>query len=81
MSKVSLGLLSITIGLIVLATLLELPFAANGSGLLFVAGLVYAYWVARRELQLLTYIKNTPDNGEAKPRRAASVVPQGYSPE
>ncbi|WP_128891347.1 hypothetical protein [Erythrobacter sp. HKB08] len=57
MSKLSIGLTFVTIALIIVAAMYQMPFASNGSGVLLVAGLVYAYWVAKRELHLLAYAK------------------------
>ena len=60
MSKVTLSVFCIAIALIVLATAFGMvPFTTGISGALFVAGLVYAYIVAKREVTLLSYaVKN-----------------------
>ena len=82
MSKTSIVLLFATIGLIIIAALYELPFATNGSGVLLVAGLAYAYVVAKRELGALSYALSNPEvfEDEQESRRPAAV-PTGFSAE
>lgn len=55
MSKTSMALLAIAAALVTLATYLELPFAAGGSGVLLLVALGYAYVVAKRDVTLLSY--------------------------
>ncbi|MFN2098924.1 hypothetical protein [Altererythrobacter sp. MF3-039] len=62
MSKLSMAALMIAAALIVLAVILDLPFVRGGSGVFLLAGLAYAYVVAKREVELLTYaVKNRDD--------------------
>lgn len=55
MSNISIGILFAAIGLIIVAVALDVWFVANGSGVVLVAGLVYAYIVAKREAALISY--------------------------
>ncbi len=48
--------------LIVLAVFFDLPFVRNGSGVILLVGLGYAYTVAKREVQLLNYAVNHRDD-------------------
>ena len=61
MSKTTITLMFAAIALIILATILELPFTANGSSVLLVAALAYAYVVAKRELETLSYALKNPE--------------------
>ena len=59
MSRITIAFLFITIALIIVSVLLDVPFLRGGSGLIFVAALVYSYIVAKREIELLSYaVKN-----------------------
>ena len=59
MSRITIAFLFITIALIILSVLFEVPFLRGGSGLIFIAALVYSYIVAKREVELLSYaVKN-----------------------
>ena len=50
--------------LIVLAVFFDLPFVRNGSGVILLVGLGYAYTVAKREVQLLNYAVNHRDHDD-----------------
>ena len=50
--------------LIVLAVFLDIPFVRNGSGVILLVGLGYAYTVAKREVELLTYAVNHREDEE-----------------
>ena len=59
MSRITIAFLFITIALIIVSVLLDVPFLRGGSGMIFVAALVYSYIVAKREIELLSYaVKN-----------------------
>lgn len=59
MSRITIAFLFITIALIIVSVLLDVPFLRGGSGMVFVAALVYSYIVAKREIELLSYaVKN-----------------------
>ncbi|MBO6610081.1 hypothetical protein [Altererythrobacter sp.] len=64
MSKLSLSILMAAVVLIVLAVFFDLPFVRNGSGVILLVGLGYAYTVAKREVQLLNYAVNHRDGEE-----------------
>ena len=61
MSKVSLGTLLAAVALVVLAVILDVPFMRSGSGVILLGGLIYAYTVAKREVELLAYAVNRMD--------------------
>ena len=52
------------VALIVLAVIFDMPFVRNGSGVILLVGLGYAYTVAKREVQLLQYAVNHSDDDE-----------------
>ena len=62
MSKLSLSIFMAAVVLIVLAVFFDLPFVRNGSGVILLVGLGYAYTVAKREVQLLNYAVNHRDD-------------------
>ncbi|TWJ09138.1 hypothetical protein [Altererythrobacter ishigakiensis] len=62
MSKLSLSIFIAAVVLIVLAVFFDLPFVRNGSGVILLVGLGYAYTVAKREVQLLNYAVNHRDD-------------------
>ena len=49
MSKITIAFLFTTITFIALSVLVDVPFLRGGSGMIFVAALVYCYIVAKRE--------------------------------
>ena len=49
MSKVTLGILCVAIGLIIVAAYFNVLFIAGGSSVVLVVALVYSYVVAKRE--------------------------------
>lgn len=55
LSKTNIALLFVAIALILLAMIFEVSFATGVSGACLIAGLVYAYIVARREVELLSF--------------------------
>ena len=64
MSKITIAFLFITIALIIVSVLLDVPFLRGGSGMIFVAALVYSYIVAKREIELLSYAVKNADGQE-----------------
>ena len=50
--------------LIVLAVFFDVPFVRNGSGVILLVGLGYAYTVAKREVELLNYAVNHREDDE-----------------
>lgn len=64
-SNTTIALLFTAIALIIIGVILEIPSVGNGSGIIYVVALVYAYTVAKREAALLSYaVKNRDaDNG------------------
>ncbi|EAQ29279.1 hypothetical protein NAP1_00865 [Erythrobacter sp. NAP1] len=46
----------VAIGLTIAATYFDIANFSNGSGVLLVAGLVYAFFVAKREAAVITYV-------------------------
>lgn len=64
MSKVSLGALLAAVALVVLAVVFDVPFMRGGSGVILLVGLIYAYTVAKREVELLTYAVSHRDEEE-----------------
>jgi hypothetical protein len=82
-SKISLGVLLTAIALIILAVFLEVPYFTGGSGVLFVAALVYSYHVAKRDMELLQYAMehadDEDDHDEEEPYLLTQVAPvQGF---
>ena len=65
MSKVSLGTLLAAVALVVLAVVFDVPFMRGGSGVILLVGLIYAYTVAQREVELLQYAVNHHDDEDA----------------
>ena len=78
MSKTTISLLFAAIILIIIATLFELPFTANGSSVLLVAALAYAYTVAKRELQTLSYALKNPEV-LGKEQQESAAAPAGFT--
>ena len=76
MSKLSLALLMAAAVLIVLAVIFEVPFAQGGSGVLMLAALAYAYVVAKREVELLTYAAKDREEGDEPQTDHAPVIEQ-----
>ncbi|SMQ59866.1 hypothetical protein SAMN06297468_0338 [Altererythrobacter xiamenensis] len=64
MSRITIAFLFITIALIIVSVLLDVPFLRGGSGMIFVAALVYSYIVAKREIELLSYAVKNADGQE-----------------
>lgn len=75
MSKLSLAILLAAVALIVLAVVFDMPFVRNGSGVILLVGLGYAYTVAKREVQLLSYaVKNMDEDDEAEAMRQVELA-------
>jgi len=53
MSKVTVGILFVAIGLILLATYFKVLFVAGGSAIVLVVALAYSYVVAKRDEEAL----------------------------
>ena len=81
MSKTTITVMFAAIILIIIATILELPFTGNGSSVLLVAALAYAYTVAKRELQTLSYALKNPEVLGKQQDNRASTVPSGFPAE
>lgn len=64
MSRITIAFLFITIALIIVSVLLDVPFLRGGSGMIFVAALAYSYIVAKREIELLSYAVKNADMQE-----------------
>ena len=64
MPRTTIAFLFITIALIIVSVLLDVPFLRGGSGMIFVAALVYSYIVAKREIELLSYAVKNADGQE-----------------
>ncbi len=77
MSRVTIGILFAVIGLIIVATYLDLPYFGDGAGVLLVAGLCYSFVVAKREAALLTYVLTEDQIVEEPQARAPAPVPMG----
>lgn len=76
MSRVTLAILFTAIGLVVLGTLAGLPTFSGGTGVLIVAGLVYAFHVAQREVLLLTRSMEVRDDERASKAAPPPRVPK-----
>ncbi|WP_108786869.1 hypothetical protein [Erythrobacter sp. Alg231-14] len=77
MSVITIGILFASIGLILVATYLDLPYFGDGAGALLVAGLCYSFVVAKREAALLTYVLSEDQIFEEDEPRAKAPVPEG----
>lgn len=73
MSKVTLGILFTAIVLVIAATIIGVPGFSGGAGVLIVAGLVYAFHVAKREVLLLTYSMEV--RGDERERKSVPKPP------
>ena len=64
MSRITIAFLFTTIAFIALSVAFDVPFLRGGSGMIFVAALVYSYIVAKREIELLSYAVKNADGQE-----------------
>jgi hypothetical protein len=76
MSKVTLSVLFAAIGLVVSATYFEVPGFSGGVGVLIVAGLVYAFHVAQREVLLLTHSMEVRENERREKSARSPAMPR-----
>lgn len=79
MSKTTTAILFAAIALIITATYLDLPYFGGGAGILLVAGLAYAFVIAKRELALVTYVLREEQIVEEPVKREPARVPQGMA--
>ncbi len=77
MSRITIGVLFATIGLIIIATYFDLPYFGDGAGVVLVAGLCLAVVLARREASLMTYVLSESQIVSDDDEGAKPAVPQG----
>jgi uncharacterized membrane protein len=78
-SRINLGILLAAISLIILGVFLDIAIFRNGSGVIFVVGLVYAYVVAKREAALMSHALDQRAAEQESKQSGPPAQPTGMS--
>lgn len=79
MSRINIGILLAAVSLIILGVLFDIAIFRNGSGVIFVVGLVYAYVVAKREAALMSHALDQQAAEQESKQSGPPATPKGMS--